>query len=72
MTKQTFKCVKCGDEFEIEADHFIPGVSGRLYDGKGTLLVFVDPTENHKCAACVYMELVESGMKLMEESDEHD
>ena len=58
--KQTFKCRECGNEFEIEADYFIPGVSGQLVDRGGVLRKFVDPTNDKLCDVCVYFSLRES------------
>ena len=58
--KQTFKCSKCGLDVEIEADYFIPGVSGQLVDHDGVLRKFVDPTNDHLCNVCVYFSLRES------------
>ena len=58
--KQTIKCSKCGIEFEIEADYFIPGVSGQLVDDDGVMRKFVDPTDDHLCPVCLYFELRES------------
>lgn len=55
--KQTFKCHECGREFEIEADHFIPGVYGQLVDDKGVTHTFVDPTSDKTCDICVAVEL---------------
>ena len=55
--KRTFECAKCGNEFEIEADHFIDGVKGQLVDDKGILHTFIDPTEDHLCDICVNAEL---------------
>lgn len=55
--KQTFKCRECGNKFEIEADYFIPGVSGQLVDHDGTLRTFVDPTNDKLCDVCVAIEL---------------
>lgn len=55
--KQIFKCRECGNEFEIEADYFIPGVSGQLVDANGVLCKFVDPTNDMLCDTCVAIEL---------------
>lgn len=55
--KRAFKCSKCGDEFEIEADHFVPGVSGTIVTSDGVKHEYVDPTGDHKCLACVYETL---------------
>lgn len=62
--KQLFKCSRCGDEFEIEADYFMAGISGQLVDGDGVMRTFVDPTEDHMCPACVYISLVESAREM--------
>ena len=55
--KRIFKCSQCGDEIEIEADHFIPGVSGQLVDDNGVIHTFVDPTSDKTCDICVAVEL---------------
>ena len=55
--KQIFKCSECGKEFEIEADHFVDGVSGRIVDSKGILHTFVDPTTDKLCDVCLAINL---------------
>ena len=62
--KRNFTCCKCGTEFEIEADHFIPGISGTVVTSNGTKHTYVDPTNDHKCLACIYEELLESSERL--------
>lgn len=52
--KRTFKCPDCGVEFELEADAFIPGVSGVMYNGDDTPFNFIDPTDEHRCQTCHY------------------
>lgn len=66
--KRIFACTKCGSEFEVDADHFIPGISGTLVGNDGVIHSFVDPTTDKYCIACVYEQIVESGMKLMAEA----
>lgn len=76
--KQIFKCSQCGTEFEIEADNFIPGISGQLVDDEGIVHTFVDPTEDHLCDICTYVRLRESfagivgDEKAKEILEEHD
>lgn len=55
--KQIFKCRECGNEFEIEADHFVDGVSGQIVDSKGILHTFVDPTTDKLCDVCLAINL---------------
>lgn len=62
--KRIFTCCKCGIDFEIEADHFIPGVSGTVVTSEGVKHEYVDPTGDHKCMACIYIELLESAEQL--------
>lgn len=47
MRKMEFICPKCGTEFTVEADHFMPGVEGFCND-----LKFVDPTTPRHCPRC--------------------
>ena len=52
--ERTFKCCRCGDEFTIFADYFIPGINGFINDGDGNSNIFVDPTnEDMMCPTCV-------------------
>ena len=55
--KRIFNCCKCDAEFEVEADHFIPGISGTIVDSKGVLHTYADPLADHKCMVCIYKEL---------------
>ena len=57
--KRLFTC-KCGTKFEIEADHFIPGVSGTVVTSDGVRHEYVDPTDDHLCPACIYIAFMES------------
>ena len=50
--KRTFKCRDCGVEFEMEADAFIPGVYGVMYNNDGKPFYFIDPTTEHRCPEC--------------------
>jgi len=36
----------------MEADAFIPGVYGVMYDNDGKPFYFIDPTTEHLCTAC--------------------
>jgi hypothetical protein len=65
MEKRKFNCAECGDEFEVEADHFIPGISGTIVTSDGVKHTFIDPTEDHLCPACEYIAYIEAGKKLM-------
>lgn len=51
--KRTFKCQKCGNEFEIEADYFVPGISGTVVLSNGVRRDYVDPTGDHTCPDCI-------------------
>lgn len=51
--KREFTCATCNKNFEIEADKFIPGVSGDLYTNDGGHIRYVDPTTEHICPRCV-------------------
>ena len=66
--KRMFSCSKCGLEFEVEADYFIPGISGTAIVNGGVRREYVDPTTDKFCLACIYEQLVESSMKLMAEA----
>lgn len=76
--KHIFKCRECGQEFEVEADYFIPGVSGQLVDANGVLRKLVDPTDDKLCDICVYFSLRDSlpdllgAEKAKEVLSEHD
>lgn len=63
--KRVFKCHKCGQEIEIEADYFVPGVSGQLVDTNGVLCTFIDPTNDHLCDICLYFSLRDSLPNLL-------
>ena len=61
--KKTFTC-KCGVKFDVEADHFIPGVSGTVVTSDGVKHEYIDPTGEHLCPACIYIQLLESAEML--------
>ena len=50
--KRIFKCALCGVDVEVEADGFIPGVDGVIYDDAGVEHRFVDPTNDQYCESC--------------------
>ena len=50
--KRKFVCVRCGEEFEVEADAFLPGVQGTLSQKDGPDYVIVDPTTAFECVPC--------------------
>lgn len=50
--KLKYTCYKCGRKDEIEADYFIPGVSGRLGMEDGSVRTYADPTEPRLCKLC--------------------
>lgn len=52
--KQTrkFKCLDCGEEFDVEADAFLPGVHGTLSQRDGPDYVIVDSTMEFRCIPC--------------------
>ena len=51
--ERAFKCCRCGNEFTIVADYFIPGINGFINDSDGNSNVFVDPTDEHMCPTCL-------------------
>ena len=58
-----FKCLECGEEFEVLADAFLPGVHGTLSQQDGSDYVFIDPTMVVRCIPCSFRmirELVET------------
>ena len=61
-----FICPVCGKTHRIDADYFIPGVSGITIDDSGKPVLFVDPNEPQACKACVDAVLAE-----LEASDEY-
>ena len=65
--KRTFKCCDCGVEFEMEADAFIPGLYGIMYDNNRKPFYFIDPTTEKHCPTCLDI-LVESYL-LVQPSD---
>lgn len=52
--KRTFYCSRCGEEFEIEADAFLPGVHGSLSQKDGPDYIIRDPTMGYMCDPCTY------------------
>lgn len=48
MQQYKCKCARCGTELTFEADHLIPGMTGK--DGKA--VIFVDPTQDYLCFDC--------------------
>ena len=65
--KQTFACSQCGRDVEIEADYFVPGVTGRIVGSDGVVHTFVDPTDEHLCDICLYIELRRSFYNIVGE-----
>ena len=57
--KRAFKCCCCGVEFEVEAEEFIEGIHGVIYDSKGVKHVYVDPTTDKHCDACLDIIIAE-------------
>lgn len=51
MTSKTFNCNRCGQPHVVEADYFLPGISGYVAQ-EGKQITFVDPTEPSYCASC--------------------
>lgn len=51
--KREFCCAGCGATFTLEADYFEPGISGTLVLADGSVRTFIDPTNKHRCPACV-------------------
>ena len=64
--KRIFHCFKCGDEFEIEADYFEPGVSGTIVTSDGIARTFVDPTNDRLCPICMDIVVRELLAKFIE------
>lgn len=62
--KRNFTCCKCGMVFEMEADYFVPGISGTVTMSNGRHVRYIDPSGDHKCMACIYIELLESAEQL--------
>ena len=52
--KRKFKCLECGEEFEVLADAFLPGVHGTLSQQDGSEYVVVDPTMAFRCVPCSF------------------
>ena len=64
--KRIFHCFKCGNEFEIEANYFEPGISGTTVTSDGIVSTFVDPTDDHLCPICRDVYVKELLTKFME------
>ena len=47
-------CAECGAKFTDEADYIVPGIDGYITKASGELVIFIDPTAEHKCTSCLW------------------
>lgn len=52
MPNVTYICPDCGKEFKVYADYVLNGVEGAIQKADGNVVIFADPTANHRCDEC--------------------